>query len=336
MDPSQLRQIAQRKCQDILFCVELSDDNSEAWVGSSDANVYCVDLTSESMARVPMGGDGHASYVTGVCRYGNVMITSGYDKHLVWWDTDSRESVRKIVAHNKWIRSVAFTPDGSRIISIADDMRVRVWEASTADLIGDVSDHAVMTQQNYPSMLYALDVSPDGELFATADRVGHIAVWETESLKKIQQFDAPKMYTWDPKQRRHSTGGIRSLAFSPDGKRLAAGGIGHVGNIDHLGGPSRIEIFDLESGSQVLEIEDNKKQGLVEQIAWQKDGEWILAVGGANNGFLSVFHAGDGKLIHQVDHPGHVHAMWHDEDFLNLHIAAHENMTHWTMREQEV
>ena len=94
------------------------------------------------------------------------------------------------------------------------------------------------------------------------------------------------MYTWDPIQRRHSIGGIRALAFSPDGNRLAVGGIGKIGNIDHLEGPARVEVFDWRKGQRTHEFPGDGTKGLVERLLFLPDGDRLLAVGGANDGFL--------------------------------------------------
>ena len=56
----------------------------------------------------------------------------------------------------------------------------------------------------------------------------------------VATLDAPIMYTWDPVQRRHSIGGIRALAFTPDGK-LAL--MANSGSEDVL-------VFDGESGNE--------------------------------------------------------------------------------------
>ena len=32
-------------------------------------------------------------------------------------------------AHSNWIRSVAFSPDGSKIVSGSDDKTIKVWDA---------------------------------------------------------------------------------------------------------------------------------------------------------------------------------------------------------------
>jgi WD40 repeat protein len=37
------------------------------------------------------------------------------------------------LGHTNWVRSVAFSPDGTRIASGSYDQTVRVWDATTLD-----------------------------------------------------------------------------------------------------------------------------------------------------------------------------------------------------------
>src|SRR5436305_894122 len=127
------------------------------------------------------------------------------------------------------------------------------------------------------------------------------------AAKPVTTLEAPGMYTWDPVQRRHSIGGVRSLAFSPDGKLLAVGGIGKIGNIDHLEGKPRVEVFDWQKGTRVHEYLGEGIKGLVERLVFHPKGEWLLAAGGANNGFLMFFDLKGPKALRQETVPMHVH-----------------------------
>jgi WD40 repeat protein len=115
------------------------------------------------------------------------------------------------------------------------------------------------------------------------------------------------MYTWDPKARRHSIGGIRSLAFSNDSQQLAVGGMGKVGNIDHLEGMSRIEVFNWQTNERRFEIEDGKYKGLVESLQFGPGDAYLIAAGGDQSGFVSTYNMQDGKLLVQDKAPMHVH-----------------------------
>ena len=145
------------------------------------------------------------------------------------------------------------------------------------------------TPHHFPSMLFACAFSPDGQYLATGDKVGHIVVWDVATGEPVATLEAPVMYTWDPVQRRHSIGGIRSLAFSPDGNLLAVGGMGKVGNIDHLEGPARVEVFDWRKGEAHPRVPRRQLQGPRRTPVFLPDGDWLLAVGGANDGFLMIF-----------------------------------------------
>lgn len=319
------------RSSDILLAIALHPDNGHLLLGSSDAGVFELDWSAEKPKRIKFSGDGHRSYVTGLAVVGSQAVSCSYDGQLIWWDLATRSSVRCVAAHEKWIRRVFAVPGGKRIVSIADDMRCRVWDAATGERLADFTDHETMTPHHFPSMLYAVAASSDGRWIATGDRVGHVAIWETETWSKAADLETPVMYTWDPKARRHSIGGIRSLAFSPDGTQLAVGGTGKINNIDHLEGRARVEIFQWQSGHRLHELEDEKRKGLVEQLAWIPDTPYLLAAGGDNKGFLSIYDAQSGELVHQDGCDGHVHGIAWGSDFQRFFVAAHERVEAWAV-----
>ncbi|QDU40176.1 WD domain, G-beta repeat [Maioricimonas rarisocia] len=330
-DTLKITRASQWNQSDILFCIARPSGSDRIYVGSSDFGVYEFDSSAEKPERVRLEGEQHQSYVTGLALVGETLVSCSYDGQLIWWDTAERRSIRTVAAHDRWIRRVIATPDQTQIISVADDMQCKVWDGVSGELISLFTDHAETTPHHYPSMLYAVAASPDGRWLATGDKVGHVAIWDAGTFEKVGELETPVMYTWDPKQRRHSIGGIRSLAFSADGSQLAVGGIGKIGNIDHLGGPSRLEVFEWSSGTRRFEIEDDKKKGLIEQIVWHPSGDWLLCAGGDHKGFLNICDMQSGELIAQEAGDGHIHGLVVDAELQNVFTAGHNRIERWTL-----
>lgn len=307
----QLKEEKKVSRSDIAFCLAGNPESETLYFGSSDSKIYGIDFSSEKPEPAPLEGDvAHTSYVTGLATIGSDLLVSGsYDRRLIWWNTGDRMSSRCVEdAHGKWIRQVKVSPDQKIIASVADDMICRLWQSDTAELIAELKGHDTQTPHHYPSMLFTCEFSADGSLLATADKVGRIVIWDVATGSQKQVLEAPTMYTWDPSRRRHSIGGIRSLAFSPDGKQLAAGGMGQVGNIDHLGGKARIRLFELETGKTQSEIEASEIKGLVEKLEYHPEGQWLMACGGDHKGFTLLIDPATGKTVLEEKLPAfHVH-----------------------------
>lgn len=313
--------------QDIAFCLVREGDTDQFYFGSSDAQVHHIDLGAEKPESKPFESEGHSSYVTGLTRAGGQLVSASYDRHLCWWDVESRSLVRKFPAHEKWIRRVFASPDQKLVASVADDMVCKLWNAESGELVRELIGHEPITPNDYPSMLFTCAFSADGQLLATADKVGHIVVWEVASGKQVKTLEAPTMYTWDPRQRRHSIGGVRSLAFSPDGKTLAAGGIGQIGNIDHLGGKARVRTFNWEAGETLAEIESDKTKGLIEQLRWAGGGTTLLGFGGDHKGLSIAINPETWKLTHESTSATHIHDVELDEAQKKVFTASHNQLS---------
>jgi WD40 repeat protein len=221
---------------------------------------------------------------------------------------------------------VELNPTGSLVASVADDMIGRIWDLETGRLVHELVGHAEETPHHFPSMLFACAFTPDGRFLATGDKVGHVIVWEVETGQKVATLDAPILYTWDPVQRLHSIGGIRSLAFSLDGKTLAVGGIGQIGNIDHLDAKPRIELFDWRTGTHLGEVVGENFKGLVERIAFHPAGEWLVGAGGYSDGFALFYDLAAKKNIAQEKVPFYVHDLVLNEAGDTIFAVGHEKI----------
>ncbi|MFO1095058.1 MAG: WD40 repeat domain-containing protein [Planctomycetaceae bacterium] len=119
------------------------------------------------------------------------------------------------------------------------------------------------------------------------------------------------------------------VSFSPDGTRLAVGGIGTISNIDHLDGKSA-SIFDWQSGQPVFELEDDKR-GHRRAVRWLASGPSCCA-GGDHKGFLKFYDMTSGELLHQDSNDGHIHGFVLDESEPGEHLRAlHNRVEKWTL-----
>ena len=329
-NPSKLKQVSEFRPRGILFCIAQSARDDCVYVGSSDFGVYEVDLSQKKIEPKLVGK--HESYVTGIALAGKMLVSGSYNQRLIWWDVEKRAQARKVEAHQKWIRNVVASPDGKVIASVADDMVCRVWDAESGKKIHELRGHKEDTPNNYKSMLYAVTISSDSKYLARGDKVGHVVIWDLKTGKQLKTVESPGMYTWDPRQRRHSIGGIRSLAFSADNKMLAVGGIGKIGNIDHLGGPSRTEVFDWQTGKTLALFENGSHKGLIQHLEFDPNGEWLLGAGGANNGFYLFYNVKSKKTVLSEKVPMHVHDLMMRPEQQQVVMVGHQRGVIYEMK----
>ncbi|PQO26358.1 hypothetical protein C5Y96_20180 [Blastopirellula marina] len=327
-DPNNLKVIKEISRRDILFSVATLNE-SEVLVGSSDSNVHRMNAQDEKAEVSELSG--HTSYVTGLELVGDQLVSGAYDGKLKWWDLEKKAEIRSIDAHSKWIRRIELSHNGKFLATVSDDMVCRVWDATNGNVVHELKGHQTTTPNNFPSMLYCCAFSQDDRFLATSDRVGHVVIWDLHSGKEVRTIETPDMYTWDPKARIHSIGGVRSLAFSPDSKQLVVGGMGHVGNIDHLGGKSLVEIFNWEKGERLHQLADDSYKGLVERLVFHPSGKWFIAAGGDHAGFVKCINADTGETIRDSKTSTHIHDIRLKDQQGKLITVGHGKIVLWQL-----
>ncbi|CAN7699982.1 hypothetical protein [Mesorhizobium sp. LjRoot246] len=132
-----------------------------------------------------------------------VVSVGPFDKAWVWNtnEPDCKGSIL-LVGHTENVRTGAFSPDGTRIVTTSDDDSVRVWWAKTGAQLGIVSLDPPSSSTVYTT---SAEFSPDGKsiVISRSDGLIGIADASTYALNTIlQNKGAP----------------VRRARFSPDGR----------------------------------------------------------------------------------------------------------------------
>ncbi len=245
-----------------------SGDGDKLISGGKDNNIRIWDSYSGKQVDLL---NAHKDDVTSISVSSRNILSADTRGELILWDITTGKPLKNFIAHTKNISSVQFTENGKRFISAGKDQKIKVWNKNNT------------RKETYSIFAHvggvnALAYSPRRRLIASAGTNNNIKLWRigTGRLQRIY-----------PKQK----GRINTLAFSTDGKYIAAGGQG------------RIKIWSAYSKRLFRALGD--KDSNIQAIEFSPNGLFLAAAGEDNK--IRVWNWRSGTLIKTF--AGHTNAI---------------------------
>ncbi len=149
-------------------------------------------------------------------------MTTSADHTAIVWDARSGAQRSMLSGQGDIVTQQAISPDGATLYTGSNDGTVVAWDLGGG---GRRLGRTLAFTPAYPADIYshpqptAAAVSPDGRLLALSRNDGAVRLWSLRTLlpvgRPFRGFSELDLTT---------SGGAEDLAFSPDGRLLAAGG----------------------------------------------------------------------------------------------------------------
>lgn len=250
------------------------------------------DVEKKREREVGPGHNGRGIHGLALSLDGKLLASGGFsDRTVLLWDVASAKKTKSLGEHVQRINFAAFTPDG-KLLTASHEGDIKVWDVvsgkETRALFGRLND------------LGRVDLSPDGKLLALSPgpRGALVTLWDVATDKArfaLKDISAPQglgpvrfspdskyvavvsgnsdptLGLWDvatgkpAKTVKIPSSGVHSLAFSPDGKRIA------------LSHDNDIRLWDIATGKQLALMAGHTQ--MIEGLVFSADGRTLVSGG---------------------------------------------------------
>lgn len=253
------------------------------------------------------------------------------------------EEDRLLRGHTDDVATVAFSPDGSKIASGADDNTVRIWETTTGAELSVLHGHE--------NNVHSLAFSPDGTQLVSGGADGNIWLWDVvngsgvvlgEHSRSVEEvvFSPDGKWVasassdflvrvWDVANRTMlielagHTYWVYTLAFNPTGTRLASGSTDRT-----------VRIWDIQNGETLDILEP--QSSWVTNVKYSPDGS-LLAIGGSNGSIRLWDVASDEEIavLQPQDNPVINKLAFNTDGTLLVSVSPQGDVKIWALHQDQ-
>jgi WD40 repeat protein len=272
-----------------------SPDGTYVVTTSLDGRAWLNDVSGDAPAHVGLMKVANADEVTDATFSpdGKFIATASFDKtsqvgtaHV--WSVDQVRGFKDtsntvLSGHADRVNSVAYSPDGSLIVTASSDRTARVWDAGTGASVAELRGHT--------KEVNSAAFSPDGKLIITAGNDATVRIWSVGSFAFVETLGA-------------HTSQVLGAEYSPDGNFIvtaSADGVGRVWNaktrrrmLELRGHTDAINSAEFSSDSSLIVTSSSDKTARV----WNtKTGESITALRGHAGKLLKASFGPDTRCV---------------------------------------
>ncbi|HEX7841127.1 MAG TPA: CHAT domain-containing protein, partial [Kofleriaceae bacterium] len=170
---------------------------------------------------------------------------SGEDRaplRMMFWEAEQHLPLTSLLGHQKTIVCVAFSPDGTRVVTASLDKTARVWDAATGKPLTSPLEHQ--------ELVSSTAFSPDGTRVVTASHDKTARVWDAATGKPLTR----------PLEHQNS---VVSVAFSSEGTHVVTASVDKTARM-----------WDVATGKLLTSPLDIQEPG--ESAAFSSDGTRVV------------------------------------------------------------